>query len=170
MAEERIKGLAGVDFAPVVTTTTGIPAVGAWVAAGVTYRDEASLTEDDGTDTEHYSNENDDPEESDTVPGKKKLVLAFIDWTPANCVKWFGGTISGAGATEVWEAPVSRSKQELAVRLRSKNGKYITLVRVSFSSKIDYKLAPSGIAKMVISGTVLASAVAGGTPMIKGKL
>ena len=168
MAETRLKGLLGIDVAP-LPVGGGVPATGDWVSAGVTYRDEATLTEDDPTETEHFSNENDDPEESDMATGKKKISFALIDYTPSNLVKWFGGTASGTGATLKWEAPATRSKVEMSVRLKSKNGNhYITFPRVSLFAKVDYKLAPSGIAKILVTGVVLTPTGSGVSSMIKG--
>lgn len=167
MAETRLKGLAGVDVAP-LPVGGGVPAVEDWVIAGVTYRDEATITEDDPTETEHYSNENDDPEESDMTPGKKKITLTLIDFTPANLVKWFGGVATGAGVTLQWDAPAARAKIEMSVRFRTRNGNhYITFPRVSLFAKLDYKLAPSGIAKIIVTGTVL-TPTGGVASMIKG--
>lgn len=163
MSELRMKALAGIDIAD-IPVGGGVPDAEDFVSIGVTYRDEATLSEDDPTETEHYSNENDDPEESDIASGKRKLSFALIDYTPATLVKYMGGAVvSGA-----WEAPAQKSKIEKAFRIRSKNGQYIILPRVSFIGKIDYKLAPSGIAKVMVSGTVMTPAAAGVASVIKG--
>lgn len=165
MAEQRMKGLAGIDIAD-IPVGGGIPATGDWATVGVTYRDEASVTEDDPTLTEHFSNENDDPEESDMASGKRTLAFTLIDFTPATLVKFIGGTAVG----DVWNAPAQKAKIEKAFRLRSKNGQYITFPRVSFISKLDYNLAPSGIAKVIIVGTVMAPGAVGVSSVIKGTL
>lgn len=167
MSEIRLKGLAGIDMAD-IPSGGGVPAVEDWVSVGVTYRDEASLTEEDPTLTEHYSNENDDPEESDMASGKRTLALALIDFTPDTLIKFVGGTKSGTGATEVWNAPAQKSKIEKAFRIRSKNGHYLILPRVSFVSKLDYNLAPSGIAKVLITGTVMSPGDDSVSSIIKG--
>jgi hypothetical protein len=169
MAIQRIKGLAGIDFAD-IPVDGGMPLAAAFEPIGVTYRDEATLSEDDPTETEHYSNENDDPEESDMATGKKKLVFALIDWDPDNVVKYLQGTVTGVGDAKVWNAPLSKVKFEKAVRLRSKNGQYMIFPRISFYAKLDYKLAPSGIAKIVVSGTVLVPTLVDTPPLVVGKL
>ncbi len=169
MAEMRMKGLAGIDMAD-VPVGGGVPADGDFVSVGVTYRDEANLTEEDPTLTEHFSNENDDPEESDMASGKRTLAFTLIDFDPDTLVKFIGGTATGSAPNKVWNAPAQKSKIEKSFRLRSKNGQYITFPRVSFISKLDYNLAPSGIAKIMISGTVMAPAGTGIAALIKGTL
>jgi hypothetical protein len=167
MSEIRLKGLAGIDMAD-IPVGGGVPLDAAWTSVGVTYRDEASLTEEDPTVTEHFSNENDDPEESDMASGKRTLAFTLIDFTPATLVKFVGGETSGTGDTLAWNAPAQKAKIEKAFRLRSKNGHYITLPRVSFTSKLDYNLAPSGIAKVLITGTVMSPGDTDVSSIIKG--
>lgn len=169
MSIQRIKGLAGIDFAE-IPNDGGIALAADFDPIGVTYRDEATLTEDDPTEIEHYSNENDDPEESDMSTGKKKIVFALIDWEPDNVVKYLQGTASGVGAEKKWSAPLAKVKFEKAVRLRSKNGQYMIFPRVSLVAKLDYKLAPSGIAKIIVTGIVLVPQKTGTTPMEVGTL
>lgn len=169
MAIQRIKGLAGIDFAD-IPIDGGIALAADFDPIGVTYRDEASLTEDDPTEIEHYSNENDDPEESDMSTGKKKIVFALIDWDPDNVVKYLQGTASGVGDAKIWSAPLSKLKFEKAIRLRSKSGQYMIFPRVSMVAKLDYKLAPSGIAKIIVTGTVLVPTLAATSPLVVGKL
>jgi hypothetical protein len=164
-----MKGLLGIDIAD-IPVGGGVPLVGGWGSIGVTYRDEATLAEDDPTETEHFSNENDDPEESDITSGKRKLTFALIDFDPDTLVKFMGGTATGTGSAKVWNAPAQKSKIEKAFRLKSKNGYYITFPRVSFSAKLDYKLAPSGIAKVIVTGTVMTPTGAGVASVIKGTL
>jgi len=167
MAELRMKGLAGIEMAD-IPVDGGVPAELDWESIGVTYRDEATLAEDDPTETEHFSNENDDPEESDITAGKRKLTFALIDFDPEALVKFIGGTATGVGAAMVWNSPSQKAKIEKAFRLKSKNGYYITFPRVSFSAKLDYKLAPSGIAKVMVAGTVMTPTGAGIASVIKG--
>lgn len=167
MSVIRMKGLDGIDMAD-IPSDGSIPTT--WTHIGVTYRDEATLTEDDPTETNHLSNENDDPEESDIVGGAKKLSFNLIDYDPDNLVKFMGGTATGTAPDKAWEAPAQKDKIEKAFRVRSKNGQYLIFPRVSFWAKVDYKLAPSGIAKVLVVGTVMTPAGAGVPPMKKGKL
>jgi hypothetical protein len=169
MAELRMKGLAGIDLAP-LPTGGGIPADGEFVSIGVTYRDEASLKQADPTSIEHFSNENDAPEESDMISGVDEISLALIDWDPDTILKHFGGTVTGTGTTKKWSAPASQAKVESAMRIRSKNGQYFIFPRVSYYAKKDYDLAPKGIAKILIKATVMQPTGTGIAPVIKGTL
>ncbi len=170
MANElRMKGLAGIDMAE-IPADGGAPLPNAYTSIGVTYRDEATFVEDDPSEIEHFSNENDDPEESDVVAGKKKLSFTLIDFDPDNLVKYLGGTVTGTGADKTWSAPSSKQMYEKAVRIRSKNGQTLVIPRFSFYAKIDYKLAPDGIAKLIVTGTVLTPKSPTTATLIKGNL
>ncbi|MFH1119531.1 MAG: hypothetical protein V1775_06875, partial [Bacteroidota bacterium] len=76
----------------------------------------------------------------------------------------------GVAPAERWEAPAQKAKIEKEFRLLSKNGQFITLPRVSFYAKLDYKLAPSGIAKIVVVGTVMTPTGVGIRSIIKGPI
>lgn len=100
--------------------------------------------------------------------GKRTLAFTLIDFTPAKLVDFIGGEVTGSGATEAWNAPAQKSKIEKAFRLKSKNGYYMTFPRVSFTAKLDYNLAPSGIAKVLVTGTIMTPAADGVSSIIKG--
>ncbi len=168
MSEKRLLGLAGIDMATIPPDGSVAPDVD-FTFIGATYRDEATLSEDDPTVTEHFANEYDDPIESDITGGKKKLTFTLIDWTPETLVQYFGGAVDGLGTAKQWLAPVQKTKFERAFRIRSKTGnQYITFPRVSCYAKYDYKLAPSGIAKILVVGTVMTPVDA--QPMITGTI
>ena len=167
MSEQRLKGLLSIEIAD-LPVGGGVPLEADWDVVGKTYRDEATLTEDDATTNDHFSNEADDPEESDMVAGKKKLKFSLIDFTAATLVKYLGGTATGTAPAQVWNAPASKTAIEKAFRLKSKNGYYITLPRVSFIGKVDYTLSPTGIAKVIVDGTVLAPTDGTSSSVIKG--
>lgn len=165
MAEQRIIGLAGIDYAAV--PASGVPV--SWTALGATYRDEATLAEADPTETEHYSNEDDDPIEVSLIGGKKTIAFSLIDYTPSVMATWLGGTVSGTGDTEAWNAPDTKFSGEKSFRLRSRDGKYITFPRVKFHATVDWTMSPNGIAKIKVKGTVMNPADAT-APMIRGKI
>ena len=168
MSEIRLTGLAGIDMAD-VPVGGGVPIDADFDFIGATYRDEASVTEEDPTETEHFANEYDDPIESDITGGKKKLTFTLTDWSPENLAKYLGGTTEGIGALMKWKAPVQKTKFERSFRVRSKtNRQYITYPRVSCYAKYDYKLAPTGIAKVLVVGIVMTPVAA--APMITGTL
>jgi hypothetical protein len=168
MSEIRLLGLAGIDMAD-VPVGGGVPLDADFDFIGATYRDEALIGEDDPTETNHFANEYDDPIESDITGGKKKLTFTLTDWSPENLAKYLGGTTEGVGAAMKWLAPAQKTKYERAFRIRSKTaGQYITHPRVSCYAKYDYKLAPTGIAKVLIVGVVMTPEDA--APMITGTL
>lgn len=165
MSVQILTGLDGIDMAD-IPEGGGLATV--WTPVGSTYRDEATLEEADPTETDHLSNESDDPIAKDIAGGKKTLKFNLVDFDPDNLVKYLGGTATGT-APKVWNAPAQKELTEAAFRIRSKNGGYISFPRCSFFAKADYKLAPSGIAKVIVTATVM-SPTGAVAPMIKGTL
>lgn len=169
MSTKVIKGIAGIDMAP-IPVGGGMALAADFVSVGSTYRDEAKLTEADPAEVEHYSNECDDPVEADVVGGKKEITFALTDFSPVNLQKHLGGTVTGVAPDDKWEAPAVKTITERALRVRSRNGKYMLFTRVALSGKVDYDLSPKGIAKVMVKGLILAPELAGTASMEKGTL
>ena len=169
MSTKVIKGVAGIDLAP-IPVGGGMALPADYVSVGSTYRDEAKLTEAEPAAVEHYSNECDDPVESDVTGGKKEVTLTLTDFSPVNIQKFLGGTVTGVAPLDKWEAPAVKTTSELALRIRSKNGKYLAFTRVAVYGWTDYDVSPKGIAKIMVKGLVLAPELAGTAPMEKGTL
>ena len=75
---------------------------------GLTYQDTAKMTQEDGEETEFYSEENDDPEEIITKTGKTTFAFSIMNPDLACLKRLFGGEI----ATNIWAYPdqVPRAK------------------------------------------------------------
>lgn len=152
MAEKRILGVGAIKVGD-IAADGGVSTV--FDALGVTYKDTAELTQEDGEDIVHECEEQDDPIEIIPTKGKTTIKWAIVDFTPETLVKVLGGTVTGTAPNKKWEAPDAATIIEKSVEITDKKGSTITLPRVSIKAAINYKLAKSGIAQVMITGTVL---------------
>lgn len=152
MAEKRILGVGQIAVGDIAAdggvATTFAP-------LGVTYKDTAELMQEEGEDIIHECEELDDPIENIPTKGKTTIKWSIVDFTPEVLIKVLGGSKSGTTPNFKWEAPDAATVIEKSVEITDKRGSKITFPRVSIKAAINYKLAKSGIAQVVITGTVL---------------
>jgi hypothetical protein len=152
MAEKRVLGVSKIEIGDIavdggVATTFG--------TLGTIYKDTAQIEGEDGEDIIHEAEELDDPIEMETTKGRTKITWGITDFDPANLVKILGGTVTGTAPNTKWEEPSTSQKIEKSVKVTSKNGRVFIYPRVSLKSRVSYKLAKSGIAQVLITGTKL---------------
>ena len=152
MAENRLLGVSSIGIGTIaadgdVATTFASP--------GVIYKDTAEITQEREADIEHFCEESDDA--FAIVPGAKKTKIKFAvtDFTPAALVALLGGTAAGVAPADTWTAPATSDIIEKSIKITPKSGKTITFPRVSLRATINYKLAKSGIAQVLVEGTVM---------------
>ena len=152
MAEKRILGVGQIALGDIAAdggvATTFTP-------LGVTYKDTAEITQEEGEDIIHDCEELDDPIEVIPTKGKTTIKWSIVDFTPDTLIKVLGGTKTGTAPNTKWEAPDAATVIEKSVEITDKRGAKITFPRVSIKAAINYKLAKSGIAQVAITGTVL---------------
>lgn len=158
MAESRLLGVSKVEIGAVAVdgdmgTTLASP--------GVIYKDTAEITQEQEADIEHFCEESDDPFAIIVGPKKTKIKFAVTDFTPAALVALLGGTATGTAPNDVWSAPATSDVIEKSIKITPKSGKVISFPRVSLRATINYKLAKSGIAQVMVEGTVLTPTKAG---------
>lgn len=127
----------------------------AFAAVGQVYKDTAKIEQADGEVFEHEVEEVDDPVVTVPTKGRTTIEWSIIDFTPENLVKVLGGTASGTTPNEKWVSADTAAVIEKSVKITPKTGKPITFPRVSLRARINYALGKSGIAQVIISGTVL---------------
>jgi len=152
MAETRTLGLSSIEISD-IASDGGIGAT--FAPLGVTYKDSAELTSDEPEITEHYSEENDEPEETISKRGLTKIKWSIIDSDADTLVKILGGTATGTAPNKVWSAPSSVVDIEKSIKITPKAGKAINIVRARLVAKINYKLSRTGILLIDIVATVL---------------
>lgn len=165
MAENYLTGIAKIEIGDIAVD--GGPAT-SWSTVGNIYKDTARMEQADGETVEHEVEEIDDPVVMVPQKGRTTIEWGVIDYTPANLVKVLGGAVTGTAPNEKWESPDAAIINEKSVKITPKSGKPITLPRVSLRARINYALSRSGIAQVMISGTVLQPTKAGVKSVIVG--
>jgi len=135
-------GLQSVEVSP-IDEVTGLAT--AWEDAGLIYRDSITLDSADGEKTEHFAELEQDPVEVIQEKGSKTLNLQLMDTSPANLLKYLGGTITGVDPNEEWNEPNDIVAIEFAWRLTFKNGQKMTIYRGKTNGKYTGDFNRNGI-------------------------
>lgn len=152
MAEKYLTGLSKIEI--------GSIAVDGDVSAnfesvGQIYKETAKIEQAEGEAIEHEVEDVEDPVILIPSKGRTTFEFAIINFDPDNLVKILGGTATGTAPNKKWEAPDSASILEKSVKITPKSGSPIVIPRASLRSRITYTLSKSGIAQVIVSGTVL---------------
>lgn len=165
MAEIRTLGLETIEVGD-IALDGGVST--SFAPLGVTYRETAELTQEDPEVTEHYSEENDEPEEIVTSKGKTTITWSIINSDPETLAGVLGGQVKLVDGNDVWEAPPGGVEIEKSIRVTPKRGARITIPRAKIVAKINYKIARTGIFMVELTATVLTPRKAGTASMIIG--
>lgn len=136
-------------------------------ALGVTYQDSAELSQGEPEIIEIYSEENDEPEEIIAGKSVKMLKWSIMNVSPTALAATLGGTVTGTGATEAWEAPSSTTLIEKSVRIKTKSGETIDIPRARIVSKLAWKFSKKDVNKVDITAYVLVPTKAATAPIKK---
>jgi len=150
MAEKIIlkARIAGIDFAPVITSEAGI-STAVWEAQPLTLKDdEVSVVEADPTESEVFSHENDSPEDYELTGTGLSCVGTFIKATIDQMADLLGGTVSGTGATTMYSHPGTKTMLNKAIRYRLKNGGAIIIPCAKGSVQFNAKFSADGLLKL----------------------
>jgi hypothetical protein len=132
---------------------------------GNTFKESASITQEDNQTHEFEVEEQDEPIESIvTKKGTTTIKWELVEFDPEVMVKIWGGTVNG----DKWEEPEVMPEIELSVRLTPKIGKPFTYPRCKISAKIEYNATRAGIARITITATKLKPKKAGVAAFIYG--
>lgn len=125
-------------------------------ALGTTYKDSAEFMQDDAEVTEHFCEENNDPEEVIAIEGAKRIKWAINDYDPDTLVKILGGTATGTAPSKYWEPSDTNEVIERSVEFKDTNSGYVCqMPRVRLYAKINWKISKNGLALIEITGRVL---------------
>ncbi|GHT15043.1 hypothetical protein AGMMS4956_14160 [Bacteroidia bacterium] len=141
-------------------------------ALGVTYKGTASLTTEEGTTTDFFSEENVYPEESVKEPGTTKLAWNIINLDPEALQKCLGGDVVAADGDNpaVWKAPADVVNIEKSIEVLTAFGMKIQIPRANISATMQWNLARTEIAQVAIVATVLKPAKEGVAPYSVSKV
>lgn len=167
MAQVFTLGLSKIEIGAIA----GDGGMGTTLAAlGNTYQDTCNLTVEDPQDTEHYSEENEDPEVIISRAGKTVLNFSIIGPDFAALAALTGGTISGSGASEVLNQPNKLPTIEKSIKVTPEQGHVINIPRAKISAKFDGNLSKTGIMLLKVTATVMTPTKAGVSKLFLSKI
>lgn len=122
---------------------------------GTVYKDTCDLQEEDGSTTEHYGEQYDDPFVIIEKRGKLTLKFSIVDVKPDNLVKWLGGTVTTVNSKDTWNRPKSVPNIEKSFKATTQNDAIFKIPRGKVKGKINWKVAGQEVAKVDIIVTAL---------------
>ena len=123
---------------------------------GQTLRDSISITEDDPTVNEIFSEESALAVYSDSTPGGVTFKWTVVVMDLEVLIAVFGGTASGTAPNRIWNRPAIAPVIEQTVEVTPKAGfKKFTLPRTSISAKFSGTFGSSGAFTVDVTAKVL---------------
>lgn len=148
--------VAGIDFAPPITSAAGL-ATAVWEEQPLTLRDdEVSLVEGDPTEEEIFSHENDAPEDYDITGTGVSSVGSFIKATLDELATLLGGSVTGASPSGVYTHSAKKVTINKAIRYRLKQGGAIILPNAKGYVLFNANVGNAGIIKFPFKFKALA--------------
>lgn len=147
-----------------INTSTGLAEN--LVNVGDVYRDTATLTQEDGETTDHYSEFKNDPVVTITEPGETTLEFSLMDTEADVLVQYLGGTVTTVSSVKSWNKPSSVPDIEASFELETIDGTKFTINRAKVSAKINGELARKGITLLEVKARVLTPKVASVPPLV----
>jgi hypothetical protein len=120
-------------------------------SVGKVYKDTVSMIGEDGTVAKHYSMNGRFPFLAVLTDGGLPLKFTLVDVSPANLLKWLGGTVN----LETWSMSNDSFSQELSVEMDSLKGKTIQVARMFLYGKITWNANRTEIYKIEVTGEVM---------------
>lgn len=118
---------------------------------GLTYEDTCKMAQEDGDETEFYSEEEDDPIEIINKPGKITFSWSIMDPTTDVLKRLFGGEV----AKDIWAYPDTEASIEEAVIIKPKKGLKFQVPRMRLKAKLNGEFSKKGLMLIEVTGTIL---------------
>ncbi|MDP2234966.1 MAG: hypothetical protein Q8J88_00910 [Bacteroidales bacterium] len=122
---------------------------------GGTLEGSATLTMEDGEKGEITIEEADLPVHTWNTQGEMKIVFDIFDMSPANIARVFGGTVTGTGATETFNGPVTTPTIEQSLEIITKNNIKWSFPRVKVNAKLNINFTKKDVFKATVTCVVL---------------
>lgn len=135
---------------------------------GATVADSAAMTTAEGTTSDFGIEESDNPFYSIiSAPGTKTLAWSTYDVDLDTLARFWGGTVAAAagGAGRKWQMPDALPVIERSVEIKTKDGWYLRIARMSISARLTWNLKKTALAQIDITGTVLKPTKVGVEPI-----
>lgn len=117
---------------------------------GLTYQDTAKMTQEDGEETEFYSEENDDPEEIITKAGKTTFAFSIMNPDLACLKRLFGGEI----AADIYAYPDATADVEESLIIVPRKGLKFQVPRAKIKAKFNGEFSKKGLLLLEVTATV----------------
>lgn len=163
MSETRSIGLQHIKLGDIPEDGGMSTTLKSW---GVTYKGTATFVTEDGEETLHECEEDNDPIEIEETPGKTILSWTTVDIDPLVLKDVFGGEV----VEGKWKAPrgMRTTTTEHSVEFLTKRDIVMQAARMKVKSKFNWDLGKAGIAKIEHKGTILTPKKAGLEPFSVG--
>jgi len=122
---------------------------------GETLQGTCNITQEDPVTNDFYAEELDDPIVSISRRGKTTAAFSIANPNLDTLVKFFGGKITGTGATAKWSAPKQLPDTEMSLRITPQMGLIWEFPRMKINAKIDGSFSREKIFVIAVSGTAL---------------
>ena len=133
---------------------------------GLTYQDTAKMTQEDGEETEFYSEENDDPEEIITKAGKTQFTFSVMNPDLDTLKRLFGGEI----AADVYAYPDAVADVEESLIILPRKGLKFQVPRAKIKAKFNGEFSKKGLLLLEVTATVQKPTTAGLRKMYIAKI
>lgn len=133
---------------------------------GLTYQDTAKMTQEDGEETEFYSEENDDPEEIITKAGKTQFTFSVMNPDLDTLKRLFGGEI----AADVYAYPDAVADVEESLIILPRKGLKFQVPRAKIKAKFNGEFSKKGLLLLEVTATVQKPNTAGLKKMYIAKI
>lgn len=133
---------------------------------GLTYQDTANMNTEDGETTEFYAEEEDDPVDDITKPGKTTFNFSIMDPTLETLKRLFGGEI----ASDVCAYPDVVVECVESLIIKPRKGLAFHLTRAKIKSKINGEFSKKGLLLVECTATATKPTATGVKKMYIKKL
>lgn len=109
------------------------------------FRDTFDMTEEDGTETDLYSEMDNTPKLSFREPGKETLAFELMDTTPERLVAFLGGAFVNTAGVKTWSKPANAGIIEKYVEIVVQDGTQMVIPRGKIVAKKNFQFRRNNI-------------------------
>ena len=147
-----------------IDPTTGLPTD--LTDVGRIYRDTGTWTEEDGDETNHYAEREQDPVITIKEQGLETLNFSLMDTPADTLVLWAGGTVTEVvDEPDVWNKPRGPVNIEKSIEIVTADGTKFTIHRGKVTAKRNLTPTRNGIFLLEIQVRPMTPLVAGVPPV-----
>ncbi|WP_425628872.1 hypothetical protein [Cellulophaga lytica] len=119
------------------------------------FRDSFDMTEEDGTETDIYSEMDNTPKLSFLEPGKETLTFELLDTRPEMLERFLGGTVVEAAGKKTWSKPANQGIIEKHLTITLLDDTIMTIPRAKVVAKKNFTFRRNAPWTLEVNVTVL---------------